>query len=70
MKKNKAALLEIKKAVEECFSGVTVVKVRTMNVRGRWRQQGRTGGYTPSWKKAVVTLSEDSKQIEFFEGLL
>ena len=62
--------IEIKKAVEECFSGVTVLKVRTMNVRGRWRQQGRTGGYTPSWKKAIVTLSEDSKQIEFFEGLL
>lgn len=62
--------IEIKKAVEECFSGVTVAKVTTMNVRGRWRQQGRTGGYTPSWKKAIVTLTEDSKEIEFFEGLL
>ncbi len=61
--------IEIKKAVEECFAGVIVTKVRTMNVRGHWRQQGRTGGYTPSWKKAIVTLAEDSKEIEFFEGL-
>ncbi|MBE6753606.1 MAG: 50S ribosomal protein L23 [Ruminococcaceae bacterium] len=61
--------IEIKKAVEECFPGTIVAKVRTMNVRGRLRRQGRTEGYTPSWKKAIVTLAEGSKSIEFFEGL-
>lgn len=34
------------------------------------RRQGRYEGYTPSWKKAVVTLKEDSKPIEFFEGMM
>jgi len=60
--------IEIKKAVEECF-GVKVEKVTTMNVRGRYRRQGLNGGYTPSWKKAIVKLTADSKTIEFFEGL-
>lgn len=60
--------IEIKKAVEECF-GVKVEKVTTMNVRGRYRRQGLNGGYTPSWKKAVVKLTADSETIEFFEGL-
>lgn len=61
--------IEIKKAVEECFPGTIVEKVRTMNVRGHLRRQGRTEGYTASWKKAIVTLAEGSKTIEFFEGL-
>jgi len=60
--------IEIKKAVEECF-GVKVEKVTTMNVRGRYRRQGLNGGFTPSWKKAVVKLTADSETIEFFEGL-
>ena len=60
--------IEIKKAVEECF-GVQVEKVTTMNVRGRLRRQGRSEGFTPSWKKAIVKLTEDSKTIEFFEGM-
>lgn len=64
-----AGKIEIAKAVEEIF-GVQVKKVNTLNVRGRYRRQGRTGGYTPSWKKAVVTLTEDSKTIEFFEGMM
>lgn len=64
-----AGKIEIKKAVEELF-GVKVSKVNTLNVRGRYRRQGRTGGYTPAWKKAVVTLTEDSKGIEFFEGMV
>lgn len=58
----------IAKAVEKAF-GVTVVKVNTINVRGQERRMGRYSGYTPSWKKAIVTLSESSKPIEFFEGL-
>ena len=60
--------VSIAKAVEEIFK-VTVVKVNTMNVRGQERRMGRYSGYTPSWKKAIVTLSESSKPIEFFEGL-
>ena len=61
--------IEIKKAVEEIF-GVTVIKVTTINVNGKAK---RTGAYpmgkTASWKKAVVKLSADSKNIELFEGM-
>ena len=60
--------VSIAKAVEEIFK-VNVVKVNTMNVRGQERRMGRYSGYTPSWKKAIVALSEKSKPIEFFEGL-
>ena len=63
-----AEKIQIKKAVEELF-GVKVEKVNTLNVRGRLRRQGRHQGYTRSWKKAIVKLTEDSKGIEFFEGL-
>ncbi|MCL1881979.1 MAG: 50S ribosomal protein L23 [Oscillospiraceae bacterium] len=63
--------IEIKKAVESLFDGVKVQKVNTMNVRGQFRRQGRNrGGYTASWKKAIVTLAEGSKTIEFFEGMV
>ena len=62
--------IEIAKAVAEVFDGVKVAKVNTMHVRGRMRRQGRFEGYTPSWKKAIVTLTEDSKSIEFFEGMM
>ena len=62
--------IEIKKAVEEIFD-VTVIKVTTVNVRSK---QKRTGAYpmgkTASWKKAVVKLSADSKNIELFEGMV
>ena len=61
--------IEVKKAVEELF-GVKVAKVNTINVSGHLRRYGRFEGYTASWKKAVVTLTEDSKTIEFFDGLL
>ncbi|NCC86503.1 MAG: 50S ribosomal protein L23 [Clostridia bacterium] len=60
--------IEVAKAVEELF-GVKVDKVNTLNVRGRLRRQGRFEGYTASWKKAIVTLSEDSKTIDFFDGM-
>lgn len=62
--------IEIKRAVEACFKGVKVAKVNTMHVRGQLRRQGRSEGYTRSWKKAIVTLTKDSTPIEFFEGLL
>ena len=45
-------------------------KVNTVSVRGKWRRQRYKGGYTKSWKKAIVTLTEDSKPIEFFEGMM
>lgn len=61
--------IEIAKAVEEIF-GVKVSKVNTVNVRGRLRRQGRNQGYTRAWKKAYVTLTQDSKEIEFFEGMM
>ena len=47
-----------------------VAKVNTINVRGRKRRQGYNVGYTPSWKKAIVTLTEDSKEIEFFNDMM
>ncbi|MDO4800211.1 MAG: 50S ribosomal protein L23 [Bacillota bacterium] len=59
---------QIKDAIEEAF-GVTVEKVYTMNVRGKRKRQGRSEGYTRSWKKAIVKLTQDSKTIEFFEGI-
>ena len=65
----KATKIQIAQAVEEIF-GVKVAKVNTVSVRGRLRRQGRTQGYTPSWKKAYVTLTPDSKTIEFFEGMM
>lgn len=61
--------IEIKKAIEELF-GVKVLKVHTMNVPGRMRRRGKTVGYTSDWKKAIVTLTQDSKNIEFFEGMM
>ena len=60
---------EIKKAVEKLF-GVEVAKVTTMNVNGKMKRLGRYQGMTASWKKAIITLTEDSKAIEFFEGMV
>lgn len=62
--------IEIGKAVEELFPGTEVKQVNTMRVRGRLRRQGRNQGYTASWKKAIVTLTEKSKGIEFFESMV
>lgn len=63
-----ATKISVKSAVEELF-GVEVQKVNTISVRGRYRRQGMNGGYTPSYKKAIVTLTEKSKGIEFFESM-
>ena len=62
--------IEIAKAIETVFPGTKVAKVNTINVRGRQRRQGMNVGYTPSWKKAIVTLKEDSKEIEFFNDMM
>ncbi len=59
---------EVRKAVEEIF-GVDVLKVNIMNVNGKKKRMGRTQGMTSSYKKAIVTLTEDSKEIELFQGL-
>lgn len=64
-----ATKIDIKKAVEEVFA-VKVKKVNTMHVRGQFRRQGTNEGYTRSWKKAIVSLTEDSKTISFFEGMI
>ena len=66
MQENK---IEIAKACEEVF-GVKVAKVNTVSMRGKFRRQGRNnGGYSKSWKKAIVKLTEDSADIEIFQGL-
>ena len=54
----------------EIAKGVKVAKVNTISVRGRLKRMGRTAGYTSDWKKAVVTLAEGSKTIEFFDGMI
>lgn len=58
---------EIKKAIEEIF-GVKVEKVNTLRVPGKQKRVGRYVGMTSEWKKAIVTLTADSKTISFFEG--
>lgn len=63
-----ATKTQIKAAVESIF-GVSVVKVNTVKVRGKLKRMGRNEGYTAKRKKAYVTLSADSKPIEFFESL-
>ena len=61
--------IEIKNAVEQIF-GVKVAKVNTLNMQGKLKRMGaRPAGRRPSWKKAMVTLTADSKAIEFFEGM-
>ena len=62
--------IEIAKAVEEIF-GVKVAKVNTLNMQGKRKRLGaQPMGRRPSWKKAMVTLTKDSKTIEFFEGMV
>ena len=59
---------EIAKAVEEMFK-VEVLSVNTINMKKKPKRLGVHFGYTSEWKKAVVTLTADSKTIEFFDGL-
>ena len=59
---------QIKDAVEEIF-GVDVKKVNVMNFNGKLKRMGRTQGRTAAYKKAIVTLTENSKEIEFFSNL-
>ena len=64
--KNTANKIEIRSAVEKLF-GVKVAKVNTINCKGKLKRMGRNEGRRPSWKKAIVTLTADSKTIEFFD---
>jgi large subunit ribosomal protein L23 len=59
---------QVKMAIEEIF-GVDVEKVNIMNVNGKVKRMGKNIGRTAASKKAIVTLTEKSKQIEFFQGL-
>ena len=63
-----ATKVEIKQAIEKIFD-VKVASVNTMRIEGKMKRQGRTMGRRPERKKAYVTLKEDSKTIEFFEGM-
>ena len=60
---------QIKEAVEKMFEGTKVKSVNTMNLDGKTKRRGMTFGKTAKTKKAIVTLTEDSKDIEIFEGL-
>jgi large subunit ribosomal protein L23 len=59
----------IKEAVEKMFEGTKVKSVNTMNQSGKTKRRGMTYGKTAKQKKAIVTLTEDSKEIEIFSGL-
>ena len=59
----------IAEAVEKMFPGTKVASVNTMNCEGKNRRRGMVVGKTAKTKKAIVTLTADSKDIEIFEGL-
>ncbi len=58
---------EVKAAVESAFN-VKVIKVNTMNIKGKLKRMGQHAGYRSDRKKAIVQLSEDSKELDFFES--
>ena len=60
---------QIREAVEKMFEGTKVKSVNTMNLDGKKKRRGMTFGKTAKTKKAIVQLTEDSKDIEIFEGL-
>ena len=60
---------QIKEAVEKMFEGTKVKSVNTMNMDGKNKRRGMVVGKTAKSKKAIVALTEDSKDIEIFEGL-
>ena len=60
---------QIKEAVEKMFEGTKVKKVNTMNIPGKKKRRGAVVGRTAKTKKAIVQLTQDSKEIEIFTGL-
>ncbi|TCT14068.1 large subunit ribosomal protein L23 [Natranaerovirga pectinivora] len=61
--------IQIREAVEKMFEGTKVKKVNTLNNDGKAKRRGMTVGKTAKTKKAIVQLTENSKDIEFFEGM-
>ena len=64
-----ASKIEIKKAVEEIFK-VKVEKINTISMKAKNKRVGYHFGKTSEWKKAIVTLTADSKTIEFFDSMM
>ena len=64
--KRDANKIEIRNAIQSIYSGVKVRHVRTMNVKGKSRRFKARLGYQNDWKKAIVTLTQESKPIEGF----
>ncbi|MGN7471762.1 50S ribosomal protein L23 [Brevibacillus sp. SAFN-007a] len=64
----KANKTEIKQAVEKVF-GVKVEAVNTIRVPAKPKRYGKYSGYTSEWKKAIVKLTDDSKELAFYEGV-
>ena len=60
--------IEIRNAIEKIFD-VKVKSVNTMNVKGKVKRMGAHSGKGSDWEKAIVAVTEDSKEIEFFEGM-
>ena len=60
---------QIKEAVQRMFEGTQVREVKTMNLEGKTRRRGMIFGKTAKKKKAIVFLTEDSKEVEIFSGL-
>jgi large subunit ribosomal protein L23 len=60
---------QVKEAVEKMFEGTKVASVNTMNLNGKNKRRGMVTGKTAQRKKAIVTLTEDSADIEIFTGL-
>ena len=60
---------EIASALETVFAGIKVAVVNTINMKKKPKRLGVHAGYTSEWKKAIVTLTPDSKTIEFFDGM-
>ena len=64
-----ATKTQVKEAVEKMFEGTKVAKVNTMNIKGKKKRRGMIYGRTAERKKAIVTLTQDSEDIQIFEGL-
>mgnify|MGYP003382546602 CR=1 FL=1 len=62
--------IQIRQALESVFKDIKVKRVNTLRVMGKIKRQGKTQGRTSEVKKAYVTLTDDSKPIEFFEGMV
>ena len=64
-----ATKIQVREAVEKMFAGTKVLKVNTMNKQGTNKRRGTTTGQTAKTKKAIVMLTAESKEIDFFEGI-